>query len=166
MAEPLVPDVAVNVCHNCIPKASKLPRQWKQGPRLIVLRELPCSGKVDLQYLLHTLEGVRGGVCVVACPPGKCRLAQGNHRAEVRIGTLRRLLTEIGLESERAELVHCSAEDSPARFEQTVREATERILKLSPNPLVKAASPAQSAMTPGSEGKLASATQAHRTLST
>jgi F420-non-reducing hydrogenase iron-sulfur subunit len=113
MAEFLTPDVIVHICTNCIPAGGRLPRQWTQDGSQVLVREVPCSGKTDLQYLMHALEGGSRGLCVVACPEGECRLAQGNYRAEVRIRTVRRLLTEIGIEPERVELVRCSP-DAPA----------------------------------------------------
>jgi len=139
MAEPLVPDVVVNICHNCIPKAGKLARQWKQDGTLVSIREIPCSGKIDVQYLLHALEGVRNGVCVVACPVGECHLAQGNHRAEVRVTTVRRLLAEIGLEPERAELLLASPKEPMTRLEQKIRAAVKRLADLGPSQLGSAA---------------------------
>ena len=100
-----------------------------------MVREVPCSGKMDGQYLLHAIEGGSRGLCVVACPKGECHLAQGNYRAEVRIRTLRRLLEEVGLEPERAELVHCAAEDPPQKLEELVRGAVDRICSLGESPL-------------------------------
>jgi F420-non-reducing hydrogenase iron-sulfur subunit len=135
MPEPVVPDVLVNVCHNCIADAEKLPRQWKQSNGLVCVRDLPCSGKIDLQYLVHLFDGACAGVCVVACEPGTCRLAQGNQRAEIRVRTLRRLLSEIGLHGGRAELLHCSAHVGVSQLEQVVRAAVERICALGPSPL-------------------------------
>lgn len=140
MSESFVPNVVVNVCHNCIPQAQELPHQWRQGTSLIVLSELPCSGKLELRYLLHALEGVTGGVCIVACPLGHCRLGQGNHRARIRMATLHRLLAEIGIESDRAVLLHCTNEDT-AGLEKSVRAAVDRILSLGPNPVHTAAAP-------------------------
>lgn len=99
------------------------------------LREVPCSGKMDGQYLLHALEGGGRGLCVVACPQGNCHLAQGNYRAEVRVRTVQRLLAEIGLEPQRAQLVHCSAEDSPQQLARLVQGAVERICALGESPL-------------------------------
>jgi len=135
MAEPLIPDVVVNICHNCLPQAGKLPRQWKQDGSLVSIREIPCSGKIDVQYLLHALEGVRGGVCVVACPVGECHLAQGNQRAEVRMATVRRLLAEIGIEPERAELLHASPQEPLTRLDQKIRATVKRLAELGPSPL-------------------------------
>ena len=135
MAEPLVPDVVVSICHNCIPLAGKLPRQWVQDEALVSIREIPCSGKIDVQYLLHALEGVRSGVCVVACRAGECHLGQGNQRAEVRVSTVRKLLAEIGLEPERAELVHGSDAEPMTRLEQNIRAAVKRLTDLGLSPL-------------------------------
>jgi len=135
MAVGVSPDVVVYVCTNSIPAGRRLPRQWNQDGMHVLVREVPCSGKMDGQYLFHALEGGGRGVCVVACPKGECKLAQGNYRAEIRVRTAQRLLREIGLEPERAELVHASADDSPEQVEQLVRGAVQRICALSESPL-------------------------------
>ena len=123
-------DVVVYVCANCAAEGGRMARRWDQNGAGVLVQEVPCSGKSDLQYLLHTLEAGALGICVVACPRGECQLGEGNYRAEVRIGTLRRLLVEIGTEPERAQLVHCSSHDPPDRLEQLVREAVGRICAL------------------------------------
>jgi len=133
--QPVCPDVIVYVCTNSIPAGGRLPRQWKHEGAHVLVQEVPCSGKMDAQYLLHALEGGTRGLCVVACPKGECQLAQGNYRAEVRIGTIRRLLAEIGLEPERAELLHGSSDDPFERFNGLVRDAVRRICALGPSPL-------------------------------
>lgn len=135
MAAVSSPDVVVYVCHRSRPPAAPLPRQWKQDDAWVVLHEVPCSGKMDGQYLLHALEGGASGLCVVACPKGECHLSQGNYRAEVRIRTIRRLLGEMGLEPERAELLHATADQSPQDFDQLLRDAVRRICALGPSPL-------------------------------
>ena len=135
MTEPVVPDVAVNICENCIPEAKHLPRQWTQDGVHVVVREVPCSGKTDGQYLFHTLESVKHGVCTVACPRGECRLAQGNHRAELRIRTAQRLLEEIGLEPERVELLYSSPSGSFDDLERLLRSSVKRLGALGPSAL-------------------------------
>jgi len=135
MPEALSPDVVVYLCTNCIPQGVNLPRQWNQDGSRILVREVPCSGKMDGQYLLHAMEGGARGLCVVACPKGDCHLSQGNYRAEIRVRTVRRLLAEIGLSPERAQLVHFSPVDPPPQLEQLVRSTVERICALGENPL-------------------------------
>ena len=135
MSEVLSPDVVVYVCTNCIPQGAHLPRQWNQDGARVLVREVPCSGKMDGQYLLHALEGGVRGLCVVACPKGDCHLAQGNYRAEIRIRTIQRLLTEIGLTADQAQLVHFSPDDPPGQLEPLVRSTVERICALGESPL-------------------------------
>jgi F420-non-reducing hydrogenase iron-sulfur subunit len=135
MPEKLSPDVVVYVCTNCVPQGAHLPRQWQQDGAHILVREVPCSGKMDMQYLMHSLEDGGRGCCVVACPKGDCHLAQGNYRAEMRVHTLQRLLGEIGLEPERVELIHISLADSTVQMEQSVRNAVQRICMAGASPL-------------------------------
>ncbi len=127
MAQEMCPDVIVYTCCNCFPAGGRLPRQWKQDGIHVAVREIPCSGKIDAQYLLHAFEGGGQGLCVVTCPAGECHLGQGNYRAEIRIHTVKRMLVEIGLEPERAELLHLSCKDPADRLKQLVRDAVQRV---------------------------------------
>jgi coenzyme F420-reducing hydrogenase delta subunit len=135
MPEKLSPDVVVYVCTNCVPQGAHLPRQWQQEGARVLVREVPCSGKMDAQYLLHGLEGGGQGCCVVACPQGECHLAQGNYRAEIRVHTIQRLLDEIGLEAGRVELLHVSPQENATQMEQSVRNAVQRICRVGKSPL-------------------------------
>lgn len=122
MAVTLCPNVLVHVCQNCIPSGGHLPRQWMQDGHRVVVREVPCSGKTDIQYLFHALENGCQGVCVVTCPKASCHLSQGNYRAEVRIRTVQRLLSEIGLDPARAQLLRFSPDESAQELERVVRQ--------------------------------------------
>ena len=136
MNELPIPCVSVYVCHRCLMEAGHLPRQWTQDDVRVQVVELPCSGKTDTQYLLHAIEGGAQGLLVVTCPPGECRLAQGNYRAEIRIRTVRRLLAEIGMEPGRAALARCCQGDDLKRL---VREAVEQFRALGGSPIGAAA---------------------------
>ena len=96
MATPANPDIIVYLCKNCIPGGKYAPAQWNEAGLHVRIKEIPCSGKIDAQYILHALEGGLRGVCVVTCPQGDCTFMQGNYRAEMRLSTVRRLLEEIG----------------------------------------------------------------------
>jgi len=130
------PDVLVFVCANCTPTAAKLPRQWLHGDLTVRLKEFPCSGKVDGQYMMHALErGVRG-ICLVTCPEGECRLAEGNFRANVRVQTTKRLMKEVGLEPDRLELLTYNGNGtSPEILSKLVSEAVGRIGEKPSSPL-------------------------------
>jgi coenzyme F420-reducing hydrogenase delta subunit len=145
MAEPIRPDIVVYVCQNCMSEAGGMPRQWNQGGAHVLVREVPCSGKIEAQYLFHALEAGAHGLCVVACSRGKCRLGEGNHRVEVRVRTVRRLLAEIGLEPERVELLHCAPDEHLAEgVEELARGAAQRFCALGESRLGRAAAVAGS----------------------
>jgi F420-non-reducing hydrogenase iron-sulfur subunit len=135
MSETLSPDVLVFICTNCIPKDANLPRRWSRDGARILVREVPCSGKIDGQYLMHAMEGGTLGFCVVACPKGSCRLSQGNYRSEIRVRTIRRLLAEIGVAPERARFEHFSPSDPPGRLERIVQSTVEQICSTGESPL-------------------------------
>ena len=130
--------VSVYVCHRCLPQEGHLPRQWTQDGVRVRVVVLPCSGKTDIQYLFHAIEGGAQGLLVVTCPPGECRLAQGNYRAEIRIRTVRRLLAEIGMDPERAVLERCGQGDD---LKGLIREAVEQFRALAGSPVGQVARP-------------------------
>jgi F420-non-reducing hydrogenase iron-sulfur subunit len=131
----MTPDVVVYVCCNCIPQGKRLPRQWTQQGAHVMVHEVPCSGKMDAQYLMHAIEGGVRGLCVVACPKGECHLAQGNLRAEVRVQTVQRLLAEIGMEPRRAELVNIAGSEADGRLEALIHGAVDRLVALGESPI-------------------------------
>lgn len=99
--------IVIYLCKNCIPSGQKLPVQWTESGMHVRIKEIPCSGKIDAQYMMHALEGDVQGIFVITCPVGECTLAQGNYRAEMRVNTVRRLLSEAGLDPKRAGIAHC-----------------------------------------------------------
>ena len=135
MSEAVHSEILVFICHQCIPAGSSVARQWTENGVHIRSIELPCSGKTDAQYLFHAIEGGVRGILVVTCRHGECRLSQGNYRAEMRIQTVRRLLNEIGLESERAAFIHCGPEDD---IESLIRTSVKEICALGESPLCAA----------------------------
>jgi coenzyme F420-reducing hydrogenase delta subunit len=66
---------------------------------------LPCSGKLELIYLLKAFESGADGVVLITCKHGECRYLEGNLRAEKRVGAIRTLLEEIGLDKGCMELI-------------------------------------------------------------
>ncbi len=62
---------------------------------------LPCSGKLEVSFLLKALENGANGVALFGCPEGECHYLVGSTRAKNRVRYARRILSEIGLEEER-----------------------------------------------------------------
>jgi coenzyme F420-reducing hydrogenase delta subunit len=126
MVSQAVPEVIVYVCKNCLPESGRLPVQWTEAGMHVRVREIPCSGKIDAQYLLHALEGGAHGVCVLTCSKGECTLTQGNYRAEIRIHMVQRLLEEIGLDSQRAEIINCPQDQSLDYIKDVINDVVHR----------------------------------------
>jgi coenzyme F420-reducing hydrogenase delta subunit len=58
---------------------------------------LPCSGKVNLPYLIKAFEKGADGVLIVTCRRDECRNLEGNLRSEKRSEAVDLLLAEIGM---------------------------------------------------------------------
>lgn len=65
---------------------------------------LPCSSKADTLAIIKAFEGGADAVVVCACRADNCSLLEGSRRARKTVDETKRLLEEIGLESERLEL--------------------------------------------------------------
>jgi coenzyme F420-reducing hydrogenase delta subunit len=66
---------------------------------------LPCSGKLELIYLLKAFESGADGVVLITCKHGECKYLEGNLRAQKRTEAVRTLLEEIGLDKGRMKLI-------------------------------------------------------------
>jgi len=126
MVQKSIPDFLVYLCKNCIPEGAKLPAHWTESGVRVGIKEIPCSGKIDAQYILHSLEGGVRGVCVITCPRGECTLTQGNYRAEIRVKTVQRLLSEIGDDPQRAGLVQCPPDSTVDGIKEIINGAARR----------------------------------------
>jgi len=103
-------------------------------PANIKIIRVPCTGKVDLLYILHAFEKGADGVYVVGCMEGDCHYSNGNFRARKRVEQAQRILDAIGIGGERTQMFNLSSAEGP-RFAKIAEEMTERIRKLGPNPI-------------------------------
>ena len=67
---------------------------------------LPCSGKLDLLYLIKAFETGADGAVIVTCKLNECRSFEGNFRAHKRAEAVDSLLEEIGMGSGRMAVIH------------------------------------------------------------
>jgi coenzyme F420-reducing hydrogenase delta subunit len=105
-------------------------------PANIKIIRVPCTGKVDLIYLLSAIQKGADGVYVVGCLEGSCHYKQGNFMARRRVEQARALLEEVGLEGDRVRMYNLSSGEGPT-FAAYAKEMTEHIKTLGPNPLKK-----------------------------
>lgn len=129
------PEILAFCCNYCAYAAADLAGSMRLSypPNVKVIR-LPCSGKVEITYLLKALEDGADGVMVAGCLEGDCHFMEGNYRAKRKVNHAKLLLEEIGFESERLEMFNLSSAMA-GRFAEIIEEMTDRIRKLGPSPL-------------------------------
>lgn len=103
-------------------------------PANVKLVKLPCTGKVDIRYILAAFEQGADGVYVVACPIGNCHHVRGNLQAKRRLARTQKILDAIGVGGERLDIFFMSGGQGKT-YASAASEMTDRIRKLGPNPV-------------------------------
>jgi coenzyme F420-reducing hydrogenase delta subunit len=131
------PKIVAFCCHYCAYSAADLAGSMRlqYSPNIRII-EMTCSGNIDHRVLLNAFEEGADGVYVAGCLEGDCHFLKGNYRAKKRVHYVKKILEEIGFESDRLEFYNLSAAMGP-RFAEIANEMTERIRKLGPSPLRK-----------------------------
>ncbi len=132
------PQITAFCCHNAAYSAENLTkRQRLRYPSNIKVIETPCSGKIEVVYLLKAFESGADGVYVVGCPESECRFLEGNLRARKRVEYTQQLLDEIGIEKERVQMYNLSS-SMKEKFLEVANEMIEKIKNMGTSPLNKA----------------------------
>jgi coenzyme F420-reducing hydrogenase delta subunit len=122
-------------CHYCAYAAADLAGSMRlQYPSNVRVLRLPCTGKLEVDYILTAFERGIDGVIVAGCLEGGCHFLEGNLRARRRVERAQKLLAEIGLEPERLEMFNLSSAEGP-RFAEIVTTMNQRLQKLGKSPL-------------------------------
>jgi len=93
-------------CSNCL-DTETLRRSFGKCEKESTFKtiSLPCSGKLELIYLLKAFESGADGAMLITCKKGECRYLEGNLRAQKRVEAVNALLHETGLGRGRVRLV-------------------------------------------------------------
>ena len=136
-SDPFEPQLTAFTCIYCGSMAADTAGALRLSyPASVKLFRFPCTGKVDVEYILKAFEEGADGVYIVACPIGNCHHLHGNVRASKRLAHARKLLEEIGLEGDRLGIFYMSGSQAHA-FANAATQMTERIRMLGPSPLRK-----------------------------
>jgi len=108
-------------------------KRMRGYPKIRIVR-VECIGKIDATIILETLVKGADGVLVIGCPPPDCHYISGNYKAQNRILMLKKVLEQLGLESERLRLEWVYPYEIE-RFAMIIKDMTEEIKKLGPSPL-------------------------------
>ncbi len=97
-------------------------------PNIRVIR-VPCSGRVNPQFLVKALKDGADGVWVSGCHPGDCHYQTGNYFARRRFYIMKELMEFVGVEPERINFSWVSASEGK-KFQEVATEVTERVKKV------------------------------------
>jgi coenzyme F420-reducing hydrogenase delta subunit len=98
------PRIFVFYCDNSYDQA-RLMRDYRRTDNQLEVVSLPCSGKLDILYLIKAFETGADGAAVMMCREGECRYLEGNLRARKRAETVSALLQEAGLGADRVAVI-------------------------------------------------------------
>jgi F420-non-reducing hydrogenase iron-sulfur subunit len=132
MKEQFEPIIVCFCCQWCSYAAADLAGSMRlqYSPNVRIVK-VPCTGRVDVIFLLQALEQGADGVFVSGCLLGDCHYMSGNYRATKRMAYTKELLGRIGMNPDRVELYYNSSAMGP-QFAQCCRDFTERIRALGP----------------------------------
>ncbi len=102
-------------------------------PSSIRIIRVPCSGRVNPRFILRAFQNGADGVLVAGCHPGDCHYNTGNYFTRRRFLLAARLLEYMGIDPRRFRVRWISGSEGQ-KFAETVRELTEEIKALGPNP--------------------------------
>lgn len=103
-------------------------------PSNVRIIKVPCSGRVSSTHILQAFSLGADGVIVSGCLKGGCHYVDGNLKAKRRVEQLKKMLNAIGLNGDRLEMYFVGSCNLD-KLVNYMKEFTERIRKLGPNPL-------------------------------
>ncbi|MHA1238320.1 MAG: hydrogenase iron-sulfur subunit [Candidatus Odinarchaeia archaeon] len=133
--EEFEPNIIAFCCNECSYAAADLAGTSRlQYPPNIKIILIPCTGKIDITYILEAFKEGADGVIIAGCLKDQCHYVDGNYKAERRVHFTKKILDEIGFGGDRVEMYFMSAAMAKT-FQEVVIEFTKRIKTLGPNPL-------------------------------
>ena len=135
----LSPNIIGFACQWCTYAGADLAGNLRaKYPPSIKLIKVPCSGRVEPEFVMEAFAQGADGVLVGGCHMGDCHYKTGNHKTARRMKVLTKLLEDSGFDSRRFRLEWISGAEW-YRFAEVVEEFTKDLVELGPNPLKKGA---------------------------
>ncbi len=96
------PWIVAFCCKNSGLEAMKMAQTFgMRVPKGLQAIEVPCAGKIDIDYIMDAFVQGAEGVMVLACHNGNCKSEHGNKYAFWRVDEVKRMLAEVGLPEDR-----------------------------------------------------------------
>jgi coenzyme F420-reducing hydrogenase delta subunit len=118
------PRLLVLNCNWCIRADVDLAALEKYPPNVRVIT-VPCSGRVDPEFILTALKLGVDKVLVAGCEPGECHYKQGTYIAQGRMHLLEQVFGQMSMDTDRVRFVQIGTEERgrlPALIDETLAE--------------------------------------------
>jgi coenzyme F420-reducing hydrogenase delta subunit len=126
------PKIVAIVCNWCTYAGADLAGISRiQYPPNVRIVRVPCTGRINPFYIVKAIQEGADGILVSGCHPGECHYLTGNLFARRKFATLKRFLTYIGVEADRAIFTWVSASEGE-RFAKVIRQVTSAVKALGP----------------------------------
>ena len=126
------PKIIAFCCHWCTYTGADLAGLNRMNyPANVRVLRIPCSGRMNPQYVIEALNKGCDGVLVCGCHPGDCHYVTGNYYARRRMMVFKRLLEYEGLEPERFQVRWISGAEA-GKFRDTVTEVCDQLRRIGP----------------------------------
>ncbi len=134
-SENFEPKILAFCCHYCAYASADLAGSMRiQYPPNVRIIRTPCTGRLEVEFLIRAFENGVDGVLIAGCLEGGCHFIDGNLYAKRRVHYAQQMLKEIGIEPERLRMVNVSA--AMARpLADIITDMVETVRKLGPNPI-------------------------------
>ena len=100
------------------------------GPNVRIVR-VPCSARVNPQFIMKALQNGVDGVLVSGCHPGDCHYISGNLVARRKFALTKKFLEFIGVEPERVQFSWVSASEG-RRFSDLMNRVIADVRRVGP----------------------------------
>ena len=127
------PTIVAFCCNWCTYTGADLAglNRMKYPPNIHLIR-VPCSGRVNPQFVLRAFQKGCDCVMVCGCHPGDCHYSEGNYYTRRRFMLMKRLLEFNGIDPARFVARWISGSEA-AKFVKTATEVAAEIKRLGPN---------------------------------
>ncbi len=128
----IFPNVIVIACNWCTYAAADLAGSLRcKYPTNSCIVRVPCSGRVEAEFIIEAFLNGADGVFIGGCHPGDCHYRYGNYFAERRFFMLKRFLELLGIDKERLRLEWISGSEG-MKFAEEMNKFISTLEKMPP----------------------------------
>ena len=126
------PRIVAFLCNWCSYAGADLAgvSRLQYGPNVRIVR-VPCSARINPQFIMKALQNGVDGVLVSGCHPGDCHYISGNLVARRKFALTKKFLEFIGVEPERVQFSWVSASEGQ-RFSGLMNRVIADVKRVGP----------------------------------